>query len=217
MPRIRDGTIAISALVGFSFWLFVVLPIYYGPRHDQAADSCATEEYKNHGFWEKTQCDPVAYFTAWLVGFTAVLGLSTIGLWIAGERQLAHLKEASERQSKDIKSTIATAQEANRLNRDAFITTQRPWIAADVEPLGIEYDVNGLNVNARFILTNSGNSPAIHVNIHPRVVAPYVGAAEEEALEKFDPAGCYQFDHFGKKENSAQPVGFDRSSRTNSL
>lgn len=80
--RFRDGPVAITALIAFSLWLFIVLPIYYGPANNQTTEQCSEKENKNHGFWEKTRCDPVAFFTAWLVGFTGVLAFSTIGLWI---------------------------------------------------------------------------------------------------------------------------------------
>ena len=117
-----------------------------------------------------------ALATIAIAAFTYYLKKSTDKLWDAGERQLTHLKDASERQAKDMESTIAAAQESNRLNRDAFITTQRPWIAARVEIAGpLEYDVNGLNVSAFFYLTNTGNSPAIHVNVYPQVAAPAIG------------------------------------------
>jgi hypothetical protein len=79
MRRITADRMAIGALIFFAFWLFVFLPIYEGPRYP--ANKCSAKEEKDYGFWEKTQCDPVAYFTVWLVGFTGVLALSTIGLW----------------------------------------------------------------------------------------------------------------------------------------
>jgi hypothetical protein len=60
----------------------------YSPPQQHAADNhqssehAAEKEGKN-GFWEKAADDPVAYFTLWLVGFTGILAVSTVGLWIA--------------------------------------------------------------------------------------------------------------------------------------
>src|SRR5262245_33862566 len=70
MRKPSDESVALYALIFFVFWLFVVLPFLYG-QHDE----CPAEESKYHGFWQKTICDPIAVFTA-------VLALSTIGLWI---------------------------------------------------------------------------------------------------------------------------------------
>jgi hypothetical protein len=70
----------------FALWLYVALPFLYTvPRysgHDGTPNKCSAEESRNHGFWEKAGCDPTAYFTLWLVAFTGVLAVSTIGLWI---------------------------------------------------------------------------------------------------------------------------------------
>ena len=74
------------------------------PRYSQQNETsykCSTEEGKNFGFWEKTDCDPTAYFTLWLVAFTGVLAVSTVGLWVAtvllyraGERALETTERA---------------------------------------------------------------------------------------------------------------------------
>jgi hypothetical protein len=93
-----EGTVAIGGLIVFAFWLFVVLPLLIGPNythsHNQETNKCSAEQSQNHGFWEKADCDPVAYFTIWLVGFTGVLAASTIGLWIVTWR--ANVRQARE-------------------------------------------------------------------------------------------------------------------------
>lgn len=122
----------------------VALPFLYGvPRdasaHDQTPNKCSAEEGKNHGFWEKADCDPVAYFTLWLVGFTGVLALSTIGLWLATKR-------AANRQIQDTE------------------TLQRAYLT--VEPGGIIPYLTGKlasedgRVACQLTLHNAGNLPA---------------------------------------------------------
>jgi hypothetical protein len=91
-----DGRIAFYAIIFFGFWLFVVLPIL----HSQAP-ICSDPEKLT--FWQKTGCDPVAYFTLWLMIFTAALGAATIGLLFATNR---------------------TAQIAER----ALTEHERPWL-----------------------------------------------------------------------------------------
>jgi hypothetical protein len=82
MRKLTDERLAIGALIAFAFWIFVALPLIYGPRDDSAPHKCSAKEIENYDFWEKTRCDPVAYFTIWLVSFTGALAISTIGLWI---------------------------------------------------------------------------------------------------------------------------------------
>jgi len=113
-----DESVALYALIFFAFWIFVVLPFLYG-QHSE----CPTEE--NHGFWQKTACDPIAFFTAWLMGFTAVLAASTIGLWFVTWR-------SGLKQSRDMKDVI-------QLTRDEFYSTHRPkirikhlWLRSDI-------------------------------------------------------------------------------------
>jgi hypothetical protein len=102
-----DGQLAIGALIAFALWIFVALPLYYGPRdsNNPAAYNCSAEQEKNYGFWEKARCDPVAYFTAWLVGFTGILAVSTIGLW-------GVTLWASLRQSRDMEASITVAKQS---------------------------------------------------------------------------------------------------------
>ena len=79
MLKFTEGRIALSALILFAFWLFVVLPFLNMP--ERPLSLCA--EADKLGFWQKTSCDPIAYFTLWLMISTSVLGAATIGLWVA--------------------------------------------------------------------------------------------------------------------------------------
>jgi len=132
-----DKRLAIAALIAFSFWIFVALPLYYGPRDDSAANQCSRQEEKNYGFWEKTRCDPVAYFTVWLVVFTGVLAASTIGLWYVTWR-------------------ISTRQVG-----DTEIL-QRAYLSVD--PAGIQkFETRDLS-NPVVDISNAGNLPAREVS-----------------------------------------------------
>lgn len=81
MRPLIEARAAIGALIAFSVWLLVILPIYHGMH-----GACSAKEIEIFGFWEKARCDPVAAFTLVLAAFTAVLAVSTIGLWIATDR-----------------------------------------------------------------------------------------------------------------------------------
>lgn len=87
--------------------------------HYQANYEYHYEHHEGHdgkSFWERTTEDPVTLYTLWLAIFTAVLSLSTIGLWVVTWR-------GSIRQSQDMKATIELA-------RDEFNATYRPEIIA---------------------------------------------------------------------------------------
>jgi hypothetical protein len=64
----------------------------------EAAEKAGHKSDECKTFWERTTADPLAIFTLVLAASTAGLWTATIGLYIAGERQIAHLKESSERQ-----------------------------------------------------------------------------------------------------------------------
>jgi hypothetical protein len=138
--NLTDGRLAIGALIAFALWIFVALPLYYGPRggdDDSAAQHCSAQEEKNYGFWEKTRCDPVAYFTAWLVGFTSILAISTIGLW-------GVTLWSSVRQSRDMRASIAVADrnaKAAELNAKtaelALLSVEVPYLYPFIRSHGI--------------------------------------------------------------------------------
>jgi hypothetical protein len=122
---------AIGALIAFAFWLFVALPLYYGPRDDPAAHKCSAKENENYSFWEKTRCDPVAYFTAWLVGFTGVLGFSTIGLWWV-------TWQGSKRQARDMEASVAAAHRSADIAEKALLSVEIPYLYPFVRRHGIK-------------------------------------------------------------------------------
>lgn len=155
MPRLSRRDLFIGGLFFFAFWLFVVLPFLYGvPRHsqDQTSNRCSSEEGKNYGFWEKADCDPTAYFTLWLVGFTGVLAGSTVGLWFAtfllyraGEKQLGLLKRSA-----DISERALTELEA-------------PFTAIKIIDTGLIKKTTGMGHDfaiLQYSITNDGRTPA---------------------------------------------------------
>jgi len=140
LPKNWDRRLFIGAIIFFAFWLYVALPFLFTvPRYnsqDETPNKCS-EESKNHGFWEKVGCDPTAYFTLWLVAFTGVLAISTIGLWIVTWR-------VGSRQS-----------EETRILQRAYLS---------VEPLGIKAMKPVAKFSVPHIqISNVGKLPAKHV------------------------------------------------------
>jgi hypothetical protein len=130
MPN-RDEKCALVGLAVFAAWVFMVLPLitawqayqfahpagYSQPyeRSDNADAHEGRESKLGKTFWEKTEDDPTAYFTLWLMVFTGVLATSTMGLWAVTWR-------SSVRQSRDMQSSIDVATKAaNASERQANV------------------------------------------------------------------------------------------------
>ena len=113
-------------------------------------------------FWRKTFDDPVATFTLWLTVMTAILAVSTIGLWIV--TWLGARKQARD-MGRSLHHSAAAARAAstsNRLTRELFSAEQRPWIYIDIvdqEQPRFGEDGN-LYANLKFVVKNNGKSSA---------------------------------------------------------
>jgi hypothetical protein len=122
----------------------------------------------------------------WMVRFTAILGfigfLQLLAFGWQGwqlRRGVSVAAQAANEARDAIKATqasadaanthAAAAEEANRINRDLLIATQRPWIFAEsMAPAGpLEYTGGGVRLRITCTLKNIGRAPAIYV--WPRV------------------------------------------------
>jgi hypothetical protein len=155
-----------AALMGFALGGSVAWGIMYAPPQQHAANDhqpAKASDHKEHdnGFWEKAGEDPVAYFTLWLVGFTGVLAASTIGLWIATWR-------ASTGQARDMKASIAAAENATEISRQAMIAGERAFIFATGALPFWEPDAATGNYNWRFCpqWTNTGDTPTKNMTMN---------------------------------------------------
>ena len=81
-------------------------------------------------------------------------------------------------------NTHATAaEEANKINRDLLIATQRPWISVKI---GDQRNAeSGANIPLRFILKNIGRTPAVRVWPHARPVLGGDGLDLAQSLRAF--------------------------------
>lgn len=184
MPKLSERHLVIGGLFSFAFWLLVALPfLYSAPRysHDETPNKCSAEESKNHGFWEKASCDPTAYFTIWLVAFTAVLavstiglGAATIGLYLTGEKQAKLAAEGFAAQSRDMQASIKAAEGSVKIAKRAadiadrgVVLADRPWVALDIEIKGpLKFNPETIEIEVRGMFKNVGRSPAVNVQFH---------------------------------------------------
>lgn len=124
-------------------------------------------------FWQRTVDDPTAFFTLWLAIFTAVLGVSTIALWLAGEKQIRFARESADRQAKDTEKSFKIAQAAAQAAEKAADAAERGVVAADRAWIEIDISLTGplvitdkeMSVRARAAFKNVGRSPATNLSI----------------------------------------------------
>ena len=91
-------------------------------------------------FWERTNCDPVAYFTLWLTVFTGILAVSTTGLWVITQ----FIFRGSEKTSKQQLRAYIFPEE---FNMRRFTVNQRPHIQISLKNAG---QTPAWNVRCRF-------------------------------------------------------------------
>jgi hypothetical protein len=61
------------------------------------------------------------------------------------------------------------------LTEKSLVMANRPWIKVDIQVAGpITYNDNGANFTLKYILKNIGRSPAVNVEVHPRIIFPIV-------------------------------------------
>jgi hypothetical protein len=86
--RHLNPEIVFGFLIATVFWIGILgWQAAYAPTEVEkqkcyeAAETAGHKSEECKTLWERTTSDPVAFFTLWLVIFTGVLAVSTIGLW----------------------------------------------------------------------------------------------------------------------------------------
>jgi hypothetical protein len=171
--RLANPEIAFGFVLATIFWIGVLAwQAAYAPSEmekrqcEEAAHKSGHKSEECKTLWERTTSDPVAFFTFWLVVSTIGLGVSTVLLWRAGEKQYRHARIAAFRQSRDMRESLRVAEKsadvglaainlsegtAERQLR-AYITLERAIVFAR----GTD-----CQFNLRFL--NSGQTPAYNV------------------------------------------------------
>jgi hypothetical protein len=97
----------------------------------------------------------------WLVRWTAALFAATVGLILA----TGVLGYFGHQQSKDMKDSLATAAEANHINREILISSTRAWLSVEdiklIYPTG--FSETGYQLRLSATIKNLGQSPATGV------------------------------------------------------
>jgi hypothetical protein len=202
MRRLLNPELALGFLIATLLWIGVLgWQASYAPT-DSEKRQCEetatksghkTEECKT--LWERTTSDPVAFFTFWLVVFTGGLGVSTVMLWLAGEKQIELAREASTAQSAEMQASIneavraATAMEevaagiavSAQAAQDSVATLKertaiqmRAYLTVLIHQGVYQERDKGLKFEVKPMLINSGQTPAHKVTYRARAaVFPY--------------------------------------------
>jgi hypothetical protein len=179
--RRLNPEIAFGFLIATLFWIGTLgwQAAYAPPEVEkqkcyEAAQKSGHKSEECKTIWERTTSDPVAFFTFWLVVSTIGLGVSTLMLWGAGERQYKLLRRTSAVQSRDMQASVAVADKAAtasvqsaKVAEDALFVAQRPYIFVTAAwfPEGLAretFDYTGPEIWPwiKFKLENHGRTPA---------------------------------------------------------
>ena len=154
----------IAALVASALVLVFVAEVRRASERSYSVAQYHAAEGKRHGSArhaaEEQENGALAYYTYWLTFFTGVLALATIGLggatlglYLAGERQLELAKETSDRQATEIQSQIALA-------RDEFLAAHRPQVR--IKHVKLESDIwQGEPIIVSLTCLNNGETVAL--------------------------------------------------------
>jgi hypothetical protein len=140
----------------------------YGPQAAAQYMKAAEQRAAEHDAKSKKEetDEALAYYTLWLMVFTGILAIATIGLggatlglYFTGEKQIAHNAKIAAAQSRDMRDSIATANDANDLNRQNFESVHRPKIRIKHVRL-TDTLWHGNQLTFKLVFVNSGVSGA---------------------------------------------------------
>jgi hypothetical protein len=152
-------------VIGFGIAVWSASQHSYSPPQHKSATQKERGTDKHAIEERESPEEALARYTLWLVVFTGVLavatiglGVGTIGLYLAGEKQIAVAKETAE-----------AAKKSAHVAQETLIASQRPWVSLDpidgisiTSPLTFD-PARGARMRLRCIFRNTGNSPALSV------------------------------------------------------
>jgi hypothetical protein len=163
-------------LIATVFWIVVLgWQAAYAPTEmekQQCYEAAQKSSHKSEEcktLWERTTSDPVAFFTFWLVISTIGLGISTVMLWLAGEKQFRHARRTSIVQSRDMQDSIEVARRAAIATENAFTLTERAFVFVRDARIEIHKDPMSRQIVAfagKIVWENSGDTPTKNLRIH---------------------------------------------------
>jgi hypothetical protein len=113
--------------------------------------------------------EAIARYTWWLMMFTGILafatiglGVATVGLYLAGEKQITVARDTAD-----------AAKSGNELTREIFIAEQWPWLLWDLPNLvTITRTNNQLHIRLEGTIKNIGKTPALNLIYFGKLYLP---------------------------------------------
>jgi hypothetical protein len=170
--------LVIASFLGFFLWQTLFTTDEYDKgqvQHEQTySEQQPSSEHPLGGSSSPSTRDStdqaIANYTKWVAIFTLFLVLATIALFVSGERNVEVAR----------KSANAARKSADTAER-TLIATQRPWVDATFDIASdLIFDGEGAHITFNYILANYGNTPAINVDVHPRLIVHDFGEANGE-------------------------------------
>ena len=103
--------------------------------------------------------------------FTVVLGIATWFLWRAARDLVQEAKTTGSNQLAMAKTAVDAAIESNRLSREMFVSSERPWVVVDhvQAKSALVFDETGAHLDFDITLKNAGKSPARNVTVEAKL------------------------------------------------
>jgi hypothetical protein len=103
--------------------------------------------------------------------FTVVLAIATWFLWRAARDLVQEVRTNGSNQTTMVKTAIDAAIESNRLSRELFVSSERPWVLVDhvQAKSALVFDETGAHLDFDLNLRNTGKSPARNVTVEARL------------------------------------------------
>jgi hypothetical protein len=103
--------------------------------------------------------------------FTVVLGITTWFLWRAARDLVQEVKTTGSNQITMAKAAVDAAIESNRLSRELFVSSERPWVLVDHVQVksALVFDETGAHLDFDLTLRNTGKSPARNVTVEAKL------------------------------------------------
>ena len=103
--------------------------------------------------------------------FTVVLAIATWFLWRAARDLVHEVKTTGSNQIALAQTAVEAAVESNRLSRELFVSSERPWVLVEHVQVksALVFDETGVHLDFDLTLKNTGKSPARNVTVEARL------------------------------------------------